>query len=187
MATIANSSTASSHEERATASPAASGANAPVFPHAEESAFVRQGEFRLFKWIAAFTLASVVGGFGLLYQRMTDLEVGLERLRTDILREMHREHEKIRDEMQREHTSIRNEMHRELKSIRNEMQREHASIHNEMQREHKEIRDEMQREHESIRDEMKHQHAEQRNETTATLARVALLETQGHSAPDDER
>lgn len=41
--------------------------------------FVRQGEFRLFKWVAAFAVASMLGGFGVLYQMTGDLQVSVER------------------------------------------------------------------------------------------------------------
>ena len=41
--------------------------------------FVRQGEFRLFKWVAAFAVASMLGGFGVLHQQAGELHVGMER------------------------------------------------------------------------------------------------------------
>lgn len=42
-------------------------------------AFVRQDEFRLFKWVAAFAMASLVGGIGVLYQMTSELRVSVER------------------------------------------------------------------------------------------------------------
>lgn len=42
-------------------------------------AFVRQDEFRLFKWVAAFAMASLVGGIGVLYQMTSELHVSVER------------------------------------------------------------------------------------------------------------
>ena len=177
MATIAKGATASPPTEGAAAIPSPS---ASIAPQVEESAFVRQGEFRLFKWIAAFTLASVVGGFGLLYQKMANLEVALERLRTDILREMHREHEKIRTEMHLEHGKIRAEMHLEHGNIRADMHREHEKIRTEMNSEHKQ----MNSEHKEIRDAMNHQHTEQQNKITAVLERITRLETSGRGRDD---
>ena len=41
--------------------------------------FVRQGEFRLFKWVAAFAVASMLGSFGVLYQVTGELRVSVER------------------------------------------------------------------------------------------------------------
>ena len=42
-------------------------------------AFVRQDEFRLFKWVAAFAMVSLLGGIGVLYQMTSDLSVSVER------------------------------------------------------------------------------------------------------------
>ena len=42
-------------------------------------AFVRQDEFRLFKWVAAFAMASLLGGNGVLYQMTSELRVSVER------------------------------------------------------------------------------------------------------------
>lgn len=42
-------------------------------------AFVRQDEFRLFKWVVAFAMASLLGGIGVLYQMTSDLSVSVER------------------------------------------------------------------------------------------------------------
>ncbi|MCY3621084.1 MAG: hypothetical protein OXH68_05145 [Gammaproteobacteria bacterium] len=50
--------------------------------------FVTLGEFRLFKWLGTFALAAVLGGFGLLYEQVSDLRVGMERLHGELLQEM---------------------------------------------------------------------------------------------------
>ncbi|MYK47230.1 MAG: hypothetical protein F4029_13490 [Gammaproteobacteria bacterium] len=50
--------------------------------------FVSVGEFRLFKWLGTFALAAVLGGFGLLYEQVSDLRVGMERLHGELLQEM---------------------------------------------------------------------------------------------------
>ena len=39
--------------------------------------FVRRDEFRLFKWFTGLALAAVLGGFGVLYQAITDVQRGL--------------------------------------------------------------------------------------------------------------
>lgn len=49
---------------------------------------VTVSEFRLFKWLGTFALAAVLGGFGLLYEQVSDLRVGMERLHGGLLQEM---------------------------------------------------------------------------------------------------
>ena len=50
--------------------------------------FATASEFRLFKWLGTFALAAVLGGFGLLYEQVSDLRVGMERLHGELLQEM---------------------------------------------------------------------------------------------------
>ena len=42
----------------------------------------------MFKWLGTFILATVVAGFGFLYEQVSDLRVGMERLHGDLLQEM---------------------------------------------------------------------------------------------------
>lgn len=49
---------------------------------------VRRSEFRMLKWQAMFALAAVLGGLGLLYEEIGDIRVAMERLRTDLVREI---------------------------------------------------------------------------------------------------
>ena len=49
---------------------------------------VSQNEFRLFKWLAAFVVAALLAGFGLLYRQMTDLRLGVEHVRAEVIREI---------------------------------------------------------------------------------------------------
>ena len=86
-----------------------------------EATFVRGGEFRLFKWLGTFALAAVVAGFGLLYEQVSDVRIGMERLHGELLREMsaHREGTQaeiagLKDEMQSEFASV----HREISAVR---------------------------------------------------------------------
>ena len=72
--------------------------------------FVRQAEFRLFKWLATFVVAAVAAAIGLLYQQVAEVRVEMERLRTDLVQEMNRQFAVIRDEMDREHTAIREDI-----------------------------------------------------------------------------
>ena len=48
---------------------------------------VSQNEFRLFKWLAAFVVAALLAGFGVLFQQMTDLRLSVERGRAEVIRE----------------------------------------------------------------------------------------------------
>ena len=50
---------------------------AGTVPAASPGEFVRRDEFRLFKWFAGLAFAAVLGGFGVLYQAITDLQRGL--------------------------------------------------------------------------------------------------------------
>ena len=74
--------------------------------------FVRQDEFRLFKWLGSFALVAILGGFGLLYEQTSDLRVAIERLHADWLREMHAQTASIRADMHEQHTAIRSEITR---------------------------------------------------------------------------
>lgn len=67
---------------------------------------VMASEFRLFKWLGTFALATLVAGFGLLYEQVSDVRIGMERLHGETLREM----SGLRDEMQAEFTSVRREI-----------------------------------------------------------------------------
>ena len=48
-------------------------------PATQGEEFVRQVEFRLFKWVAASVVALTVAGFGVLYEMTSELQVGMER------------------------------------------------------------------------------------------------------------
>lgn len=119
--------------------------------------FVRQGEFRLFKWLGTFAFATVLGGFGLLYEQTSDLRVAMERLNVDLLREMHAEHTATRDEMHAQFTRIRDDMHAQFTSLREDM----YALHN------------------STREDMHAQHAATRSEIASVRERVVRLETLG--------
>ena len=127
-----------------------------------EADVVTGSEFRLFKWLGTFALATVVAGFGLLYQQVSDLRVGMERLHTDVLGEIH---------------GLRSEMHAGFASIREEMHAEHASIREEMHAEHASIREEMHAEHASIREEMRTEHSSTRQDISGVRERVIRVET----------
>ena len=74
---------------------------------------VTRDEFRLFKWLGTFALATVVAGFGLLYEQVSDVRVGMERLHGEMQREIH---------------GLRETMYVEIASIRSEMEAKHAAL-----------------------------------------------------------
>ena len=60
---------------------------ASVAVRGQQAAVVSQNEFRLFKWLAAFVVAALLAGFGVLFQQMTDLRLSVERGRAEVIRE----------------------------------------------------------------------------------------------------
>ncbi|MDE0190800.1 MAG: hypothetical protein OXQ90_05545 [Gammaproteobacteria bacterium] len=61
--------------------------------------FVRQDEFRLFKCLGSFALVAILGGFGLLYEQISDLRVTMERLHAETLQELHTQSTAIQNEI----------------------------------------------------------------------------------------
>lgn len=94
--------------------------------------FVRQGEFRLFKWLGTFAFATVLGGFGLLYEQTSDLSVSMERLHADLLREMYAQNASLRAEMNTQYTGLRTEMNARFTSLREDMHAQHAATRSEI-------------------------------------------------------
>lgn len=89
---------------------------------------VTKDEFRLFKWLGTFALATMVAGFGLLYEQVSDVRVGMERLHGDLQREihgpretMHAENAGIRSEMEAKYAALTEQMHAGFASIREEI------------------------------------------------------------------
>ena len=62
------------------------------------------------KWLGTFALATVVGGFALLYEQVSDVRIGMERLHGELLRDVHAEIAALKDEMQSEFASVRQEI-----------------------------------------------------------------------------
>ncbi|MDE0662059.1 MAG: hypothetical protein OXI79_20700 [Gammaproteobacteria bacterium] len=50
---------------------------------------VTQNEFRLFKWLATFVVAAVLGAFGVIYQQIADVRVEMRDLHNTVLRELY--------------------------------------------------------------------------------------------------
>ncbi|MYA17888.1 MAG: hypothetical protein F4089_02670 [Gammaproteobacteria bacterium] len=61
--------------------------------------FVRQDEFRVFKWLGSFALVAILGGFGLLYEQISDLRVTMERLHGETMQELHTQSAAIQSEI----------------------------------------------------------------------------------------
>ena len=81
---------------------------------------VTQNEFRLFKWLGAFALTAVVGGFGFIYQQFD------------------RYFEEVRVEMRGLHTQVGG-LRQEVSGLRQEMQVEFGSIRSEIGRNREDI------------------------------------------------
>ena len=111
---------------------------------------VTQSEFRLFKWLATFALATVLGGFGLLYQQTTDLRVEMRVLHSDLLQELHAQISGVRDEI----SDLREEMHTEIGGLREEMHTQIGGLREEMHTQIGGLREEMHKEHTEIRKEI---------------------------------
>ena len=126
--------------------------------------YVRQEEFRLFKWLGAFALAAVLGGFGLLYEQTSDLRVAMERLHADLSQEMHALHASTREDMHALHASTREDMHAQHTATRSEIAGVRSDMHAELA---------------SIREDMHAQHAAIRSEIAGVRERVVRLETVG--------
>ena len=67
--------------------------------------FVRRDEFRLFKWFTGVAFAAVLGGFGVLYQVITDVQRGLVEVHQS-LAEVHRSLGDIRERLVRVETVL---------------------------------------------------------------------------------
>ncbi|MXY57076.1 MAG: hypothetical protein F4Y41_11885 [Gammaproteobacteria bacterium] len=54
-----------------------------------QSEAVTQNEFRLFKWLATFVVAAVLGAFGVIYQQIAGVRVEMRDLHNTVLRELY--------------------------------------------------------------------------------------------------
>jgi len=105
---------------------------APGGARAGNSEVVTQGEFRLFKWLATFALAAMLGGFGLLYQQTADLRVEMRVL-----------HSELRDELHTQISGLRGELHTQISGLRGELNTQISGLREQMHQEHTEIRSEI--------------------------------------------
>ena len=124
--------------------------------------FVRQDEFRLFKWLGTFALAAVLGGFGLLYEQTSDLRVAMERLHADLLREIHAQTASIREDMHALHTKPARTCTPKLPASRDDMHAQHTQTRHDIA---------------ATREDMHAQHAAIRSEIAGVRERVVRLET----------
>ena len=74
-------------------------------PVASPGDFVRRDEFRLFKWFTGLAFAAVLGGFGVLYQAITDVQRGLVEVH-QFLGEVHQSLAAIRERLVRVETVL---------------------------------------------------------------------------------
>ena len=133
--------------------------------------FVHKDEFRLFKWIGGLALASILGGFGFLYQGLADLRVAVERQHGELRSEMEQQYGELRSEMERQNGELRSEMERQNGGLRSEMERQHGELRSEMERQNGELRSDMDRQIGELRSDMDRQFADVRER----LVRVETL------------
>ena len=103
--------------------------------------FVHKDEFRLFKWIGGLALASILGGFGFLYQGLADLRVAVERQHGELRSEMEQQYGELRSEMERQNGELRSEMERQNGGLRSEMERQHGELRSDMDRQFADVRE----------------------------------------------
>ena len=103
--------------------------------------FVHKDEFRLFKWIGGLALASILGGFGFLYQGLADLRVAVERQHGELRSDMDRQYGELRSEMERQNGELRSEMERHNGELRSEMERRNSELRSDMNRQFADVRE----------------------------------------------
>lgn len=85
---------------------------------------VTQNEFRLFKWLATFVVAAVLGAFGVIYQQIADVRVEMRDLHNTVLRELYTQLDMQIGGLRRELGSLRQELRTEIGGLRKEMKAE---------------------------------------------------------------
>ena len=126
--------------------------------------FVHKDEFRLFKWIGGLALASILGGFGFLYQGLADLRVAVER-----------QHGELRSEMERQYGELRNDMDRQNGELRSEMERQNGELRSDMDRQIGELRSDMDRQFADVRERLVRVETLVRSESLVETTKVPLV------------
>ena len=126
--------------------------------------FVHKDEFRLFKWIGGLALASILGGFGFLYQGLADLRVAVER-----------QHGELRSEMERQYGELRNDMDRQNGELRSEMERQNGELRSDMDRQIGELRSDMNRQFADVRERLVRVETLVRSESLVETTKVPLV------------
>lgn len=97
-------------------------------PATQGEEFVRQAEFRLFKWVAASFAALTLAGFGVLYEMMSELQVGMERGFRELQVGTERSVGELRVGVEREFGELRVGMEREFGEVRERLARIEAQV-----------------------------------------------------------
>ena len=126
--------------------------------------FVPKDEFRLFKWIGGLALASILGGFGFLYQGLADLRVAVER-----------QHGELRSEMERQYGELRNDMERQNGELRSEMERQNGELRSDMDRQIGELRSDMDRQFADVRERLVRVETLVRSESPVETTKLPLV------------
>ena len=87
---------------------------ARIVPGRSEAVAVTQNEFRLFKWLATFVVAAVLGAFGVIYQQIADVRVEMRDLHNTVLRELY-------TQLDTQIGGLRQEMKAEIGGLRQEI------------------------------------------------------------------
>ena len=137
--------------------------------------FVHKDEFRLFKWIGGLALASILGGFGFLYQGLADLRVAVERQHGELRSEMERQNGELRNEMERQNGGLRSEMERQHGELRSEMERQNGELRSDMDRQIGELRSDMDRQFADVRERLVRVETLVRSESPVETTKVPLV------------
>ena len=82
---------------------------------------VTQNEFRLFKWLGTFAVATVLGALGVLYQQIADIRVEMRDLHTITLREIHTQIGGLREDIDTQIAGVRQEIDTQIAGVREEI------------------------------------------------------------------
>ena len=90
---------------------------------------VTQSEFRLFKWLAAFVAAAVLGAFGVLYQQIADMRVEMRDLHATVLSELYAQIGGVRADLGKEIDGVREDLRKEIDGVREDLRKEMKANH----------------------------------------------------------
>ena len=93
---------------------------------------VTQNEFRLFKWLGTFAVATVLGALGVLYQQIADIRVEMRDLHTITLREIHTQIGGLREDIDTQIAGVRQEIDTQIAGVREEIDTQIGGVREEV-------------------------------------------------------